>query len=168
MTEHRFESGTGYSAKHLQNAGFRDSVEAGYHRHPQKQHRKARVKTVALGAVFVGLLLLLGHTEARYSDADAAWFGPVVSSHYGPSLWGNRTACGQRLTRRTWGVAHRTAPCGRRVTLRYRGRVVRVRVIDRGPFVWGRTFDLTQRTARRLCGCDWWGIRAHTYHWGWK
>lgn len=126
-----------------------------------------RLKTVFLAAVFLALLMLLGHTEARFSDAEAAWAGPVVSSHYGPGLFGNRTACGQTLTRRTFGVAHRSAPCGTRVSLRYRGRVVRVRVIDRGPFVHDRTFDLTERTARRLCGCGWWGIRAHAYRWGW-
>jgi rare lipoprotein A (peptidoglycan hydrolase) len=36
------------------------------------------------------------------------------------------------------------------VTFRHRGRVVRVRVIDRGPYVGGREYDLTAATARRL------------------
>ena len=39
---------------------------------------------------------------------------------------------------------------GRRVTLRHRGRVVRVRVIDRGPYVGAREYDLTAATAQRL------------------
>ena len=36
------------------------------------------------------------------------------------------------------------------MTLRHGGRIVRVRVIDRGPYVGGREFDLTAATARRL------------------
>ena len=48
------------------------------------------------------------------------------------------------------GVAHKSLPCGTRVTLRHSGRVVRVRVIDRGPYVGAREYDLTAATAQRL------------------
>ena len=71
-------------------------------------------------------------------------------SWYGPGLYGNRLGCGGRLTTRTLGVAHKTLPCGTKVTLRYRGRSVRVPVVDRGPYVAGREFDLTAATKRRL------------------
>jgi len=47
-------------------------------------------------------------------------------------------------------VANKSLPCGTPITLRYRGRSVRVRVVDRGPFVAGREFDLTAATKRRL------------------
>ena len=57
------------------------------------------------------------------------------SSWYGPGFFGNRTACGQNLKKSTMGVAHRTLPCGTKVVFGYRGRYVRTRVIDRGPFV---------------------------------
>jgi rare lipoprotein A (peptidoglycan hydrolase) len=40
------------------------------------------------------------------------------------------------------GVAHKALPCGTRVTIRYRGRQVRVPVVDRGPFSGAREFDL--------------------------
>ena len=69
---------------------------------------------------------------------------------YGPGFFGNRTACGQTLTRRTQGVAHKRLPCGARVVMRYRGRYVRTRVIDRGPYAHGAKWDLTQATARAL------------------
>lgn len=69
---------------------------------------------------------------------------------YGPGLFGNRTACGQRLRRATRGVAHRTLPCGTKVVLRHRGRTVRTTVIDRGPFAHRAHWDLTQRVAREL------------------
>lgn len=69
---------------------------------------------------------------------------------YGPGLFGNRTACGIKLTKKTVGVAHRTLPCGTRVAFAYRGRWVRARVIDRGPYRKGYRWDLTRRLAKRL------------------
>ena len=77
-----------------------------------------------------------------YREALASW--------YGPGLYGNRTGCGGRLGYSQLGVAHKTLPCGARVTLRHRGRSLRVRVIDRGPYVGAREYDLTAATARRL------------------
>jgi hypothetical protein len=74
----------------------------------------------------------------------------AVVSWYGPGLYGNSLSCGGRLTPGTLGVAHRWLPCGTKVTLRRGSRVVRVRVIDRGPFVGGREFDLTAATKQRL------------------
>jgi hypothetical protein len=73
-----------------------------------------------------------------------------VATWYGPGFLGERTACGQRLRRKTIGVAHRHLPCGTKVTLKYRGRYIRTRVIDRGPYTRGVRWDLTQRTARKL------------------
>ena len=69
---------------------------------------------------------------------------------YGPGFWGNRTACGRTLKPRTIGVAHRRLPCGTRVVFAYRGRWVRARVIDRGPYRKGYQWDLTRALARRL------------------
>ena len=74
----------------------------------------------------------------------------ALASWYGPGLYGNRTGCGGRLGTSQLGVAHKSLPCGTRVTLRHRGRVVRVPVIDRGPYVGAREYDLTAATARRL------------------
>jgi rare lipoprotein A (peptidoglycan hydrolase) len=48
------------------------------------------------------------------------------------------------------GVAHKTLPCGTRVEFYYRGRTVEVAVIDRGPYIAGRQWDLTQVTAEAL------------------
>jgi rare lipoprotein A (peptidoglycan hydrolase) len=55
-----------------------------------------------------------------------------------------------RLRHSTIGVAHRTLPCGTKVTLKYRGRYVRAKVIDRGPYSRGVRWDLTKRTADKL------------------
>lgn len=69
---------------------------------------------------------------------------------YGPGFYGRRTACGQRLTKRTKGVAHRSLPCGSKVKLFANGRSITVPVIDRGPFVRGVVWDLTSATATAL------------------
>ena len=74
----------------------------------------------------------------------------AFASYYGPGFYGNRTACGQTLTPDTIGVAHKTMPCGTKLTLRYGSRSVNVRVIDRGPYEAGREFDLTEATKNRL------------------
>jgi rare lipoprotein A len=72
------------------------------------------------------------------------------ASWYGPGLWGNGVACGGTLLPGTLGVANKTLPCGTEVTLRYHGREITVPVIDRGPYVAGREFDLTYAVKERL------------------
>jgi rare lipoprotein A len=77
-----------------------------------------------------------------YRAARATW--------YGPGLYGRHTACGQVLSHRIMGVAHRTLPCGTPVEITYGGRTVTVPVIDRGPFSNGARYDLTSATAQQL------------------
>jgi rare lipoprotein A len=72
------------------------------------------------------------------------------ASWYGTGLWGNGVACGGTLMPGTLGVANKTLPCGTRVTLRYHGREITVPVIDRGPYVAGREFDLTYAVKEKL------------------
>ena len=69
---------------------------------------------------------------------------------YGPGFYGNRTACGKVLRTTTIGVANKTLPCGTKVTLAYHGHSVVAKVIDRGPYAKGYSFDLTGATAEAL------------------
>lgn len=75
---------------------------------------------------------------------------PANATWYGPGLYGNRTACGQRMTRRLLGVAHKRLRCGTPVAVLYKGRKITVPVVDRGPFRRGTRWDLTAATARAL------------------
>ena len=84
-------------------------------------------------------------TQARTAD-----YRPVKATWYGPGFFGNETACGEKLTRTTIGVAHRTLPCGTRVVLNYNGLYLRTTVIDRGPFAHRAKWDLTQAAAQEL------------------
>lgn len=82
---------------------------------------------------------MVGHLNV-YRRAMASWYGD----------YGGPLACGGTLGYNTQGVAHKTLPCGTKVTLRYHGRTVRVPVIDRGPYIAGREYDLTGATKRRI------------------
>jgi len=86
----------------------------------------------------------------RSANADVQVFRPGLASWYGPGFYGRRTACGQTITGSILGVAHKTLPCGTKVTFRYGGRTVNARVIDRGPFVGNREWDLTPAVKRGL------------------
>jgi rare lipoprotein A len=134
----------------------------------QRQTRRgwrtiARTTTRAGGAFRVGFRarrLGSARVRVRVSGGGAPVYRETVGrlnvyrhvfvSWYGPGLYGNRLSCGGTLGPGTIGVASKTLPCGTRVTLRYHGRTLRVRVIDRGPYVGGREYDLTSATHARL------------------
>ena len=89
-------------------------------------------------------------TGSRSVPRRVTVYRPAAASYYGPGLYGGALACGGTLQPGTIGVAHKWLPCGTRVRLRYRGRSLTVRVVDRGPYVGGRDFDLTAATKERL------------------
>jgi rare lipoprotein A (peptidoglycan hydrolase) len=66
------------------------------------------------------------------------------------TAYGHGVACGGILRVPELGVANKTLPCGTEVTFRYGNRAVRVPVIDRGPYIPGREWDLTGATAEAL------------------
>jgi hypothetical protein len=86
----------------------------------------------------------------------------VVASWYGPGFYENRLPCWPWLKANnlpiqflpdTWGVAHKSLPCGTMVTLTHGTRTVTVPVVDRGPYIAGREFDLSPRVKAEL-GCS--------------
>ncbi len=80
---------------------------------------------------------------SSYRYAGASWYG-------GPSLWGVKTACGTTLRPNTLGVAHKSLPCGTTVKFVYHGHVLVTQVIDRGPYVKGRSWDFTKAASEVL------------------
>jgi hypothetical protein len=74
----------------------------------------------------------------------------TVASWYGPGFFGNDTSCGVPLTKDTIGVAHRKLPCGTKLAVYAHGHWANAEVIDRGPFVKGVQWDLTQALAMQL------------------
>ncbi len=75
------------------------------------------------------------------------WFTSIASVY---TDYGLPVACGGVLHVPELGVANKTLPCGTEVTFIYGGRAIRVPVIDRGPYIAGREWDLTGATAEAL------------------
>lgn len=75
-----------------------------------------------------------------------------VASWYGPGFAGRRTANGEIFDPSMLTAAHRTLPFGTRVrvTNTTNGRIVEVRINDRGPFKAGRVIDLSRAAAEAI------------------
>jgi len=103
---------------------------------------------------------------ARPTPAPAAFEpdGPgvvVTASWYGPGFFENRLPCWQWLKANglpiqflpdTWGVAHKTLPCGTMLVLTHGPNTITVPVVDRGPYIAGRELDLSPIVKAAL-GC---------------
>jgi rare lipoprotein A len=87
--------------------------------------------------------------------SSGGWHRDPEVSWYGPGFYGHRTACGKALTTTLLGVANRTLPCGTMITFKNpkNGRTITVPVVDRGPYVAGRSWDLTGATCKALAHC---------------
>jgi hypothetical protein len=105
-------------------------------------YRAPEVGTAGLRVAFGGGQGLRGATAS---------VGAVTSMHPAVASWyyddTGATGCGFQAT---YGVANKTLPCGTRVTLSYGGRTVVATVDDRGPYVYGRSFDLGINTRSAL------------------
>ncbi|MBQ4615937.1 MAG: septal ring lytic transglycosylase RlpA family protein [Mailhella sp.] len=75
-----------------------------------------------------------------------------IASWYGPGFHGKKTSNGERYDQNAMTAAHKLLPFGTRlrVTNLDNGRVVTVRINDRGPFVGSRIIDLSKEAARQL------------------
>lgn len=102
-----------------------------------------RKATIALVCLFAT------QTQAKIRQHNA---GMVLGSYYGFELSGHRTASGERFNPYGFTCAHRTLPFGTQiiVTNPFNGRSVTVRVNDKGPFVGGRSLDLSYGAARAI------------------
>ena len=88
------------------------------------------------------LLLAAAPTAAVAESGLGAWY----------QMPGSRTACGERMNPDDRTAAHKTLPCGTRVSVQNRrtGKAVVVRINDRGPFAGGRVIDLTRGAAEQI------------------
>ena len=75
-----------------------------------------------------------------------------VASYYGERFRGRLTASGERYDPDALTAAHRSYPLGTRVRVTNldNGHSVIVRINDRGPYVAGRSIDLSVRAAREI------------------
>jgi rare lipoprotein A (peptidoglycan hydrolase) len=123
------------------------STRTGVHGHFEVSWRPKRSGSYRIRVLAAGNLRAKADTSRKIRTHGLR---PTHASYFGPGLFGGPLACGGTLQPGTRGVAHKTLPCGARVVLRFRGRTLTTRVVDRGPFVAGREFDLTQATRNDL------------------
>ncbi len=79
--------------------------------------------------------------------APGVWHVSIASVE---TAYGHAVACGGILRVPELGVANKTLPCGTEVIFRYGNRAIRVPVIDRGPYIAGREWDLSGAAAEAL------------------
>jgi rare lipoprotein A len=91
-----------------------------------------------------------GPRYSGYSSGSSR--GTQVASWYGPGFVGHTTSSGERFNPNELTAASKTLPLGSRVSVTNpdNGRSVVVRINDRGPFVRGRSLDLSHRAAQQI------------------
>jgi rare lipoprotein A len=74
------------------------------------------------------------------------------ASYYADKFHGRKTANGEIFRQGKRTAAHKSLPFGTKVKVKNlsNGKTVKVRINDRGPFVAGRTIDLSKRAARKI------------------
>lgn len=103
--------------------------------------------SIAFLMAFAAALMLPQFT----STADAS--NKVKASWYGPGFHGRKTASGERFNQYAMTAAHRTLPFGTKVRVKHKNRSVIVVINDRGPFIRGRSIDLSKGAAQKI-GCS--------------
>ena len=119
--------------------------------------------TVALGVLLA--FVLAGCSSQNFTSAPppASYYAPPtpdnyrgarteVASWYGPGFAGRRTSSGETYNPEGLTAASKTLPLGShvRVTNPDTGRSVVVRINDRGPYVRGRSLDLSHGAAQQI------------------
>ena len=96
---------------------------------------------LAIPTVAIFAIVALSVPAAACQTVTASWYGQES---------GNRTANGERFTGKDMTAAHRTLPFGTKLRVTYRGKSVVVRINDRGPYIRGRSLDLSRAAAAKL------------------
>lgn len=120
----------------------------------EKWHQLGRRVKWTIGITIVMLAIWGPYEPPAHSAPLHSWHWTTAST-YGycgvPGEPCGGMACdGMKVRPGTWGVAHKTLPCGTILKVCVGKRCRRVRVRDRGPFVAGRDIDLTWRVGRAL------------------
>jgi hypothetical protein len=125
---------------------------------PLLAQRQLSLAAAALLGVIVALAI-----EARDNPAPRAarplprpaisdvsgWYQALAGVRTRP-LAGRASGCNTLLKPDTLGVGHPVLPCGAELYVRYGGKTVLTRVVDRGPYTAGREFELTPALAELL------------------
>ncbi len=114
------------------------------------RHRRALAATLALPLLAALVFQTACTLVRRAPEPEVVERG--VASWYGPKFHGRKTANGERYDMHAMTAAHPSLPFGTVLEVRNldNGKVCRVRINDRGPFVHGRIVDVSYHAARQL------------------
>jgi hypothetical protein len=118
---------------------------------PALAERQLALAAIAVLAGVIVLAISVGRSNGGRASTlprPVHWY-TALAAPYTPAPR-SRTACGQRVTKGTLGVAHPVLPCGVKIFLSHGDREVLTQVIDKGPAVPGRAFDVTKALADRI------------------
>jgi len=98
--------------------------------------------------IFITSLLLI----TAVSQPLSAWQQKGLASWYGGKYQGRQTANGEIFNTYEMTAAHKTLPFNTVLNVKNldNGKVTRVRINDRGPFIKGRIIDLSKAAASKL------------------
>jgi rare lipoprotein A (peptidoglycan hydrolase) len=114
--------------------------------------RAAALAAVTIIAGVVAYAVTRGDGDSakdQLPTAAGSWYR-ALAAPYVATAKPKRGACGVRIGPRTMGVANPVLPCGVKIYIEYGGKQVLTQVIDRGPSLPGREFDITRALARTL------------------
>jgi hypothetical protein len=120
-------------------------------RSPALAQRELALAAIAVLAGVVVLAVSIGRSgdgKASSLPQPVRWTN-ALAAPYTPSAK-RLTACGQRVDGHTLGVAHPVLPCGVKIFIEFNGKEILTQVIDKGPAVPGREFDVSRALANRI------------------
>jgi peptidoglycan lytic transglycosylase len=133
---------------------------------PEGEHMQMTAGHRTLSIIALGLLLLAAPVQASLEKIPP--HAPVVrvttlhkvstvktqmiASWYGQQFQGRKTASGEIFDLNKLTAAHKTLPLGSvvKLTVISTGKSIVVRINDRGPWIKGRDFDLSEEAATEL------------------
>ncbi len=160
-----------FNRRSTEHVGCRRSLRAGESRVASRLLMAVTIISISLVALTAGcnqlevphagsedeirqatLLRVSYPVQNRRKRAPSLQTHTVKASWYGSELRGHKTASGERFDPNRLTAASKTLPMGSvvHVTNPENGRTVTVRINDRGPYVRGRSLDLSHRAARMI------------------
>jgi rare lipoprotein A len=102
-----------------------------------------------LFSMLAAAFIIVNVPAANATKVTASWYDCSTKGQCSKS---KRTASGEKFNPNALTAAHKRLPFGTKVRVTHKGKSVIVRINDRGPFVKGRSIDLSRAAARKI-GC---------------
>lgn len=113
---------------------------------------------ITAAILWVSVLFFHGCAAPSYrsESGSTVYTETGIASYYARKFQNRKTASGERLNNSAMTAAHKTLPFGTEVVVENldNGKLVKVKINDRGPFVKGRIIDLTRAAFSQIGELD--------------